>query len=386
MIEWLFFLLPLAAASGWWAAKRESASGRNRGAPDPDYFHGLNYLFDDQPDQAIDIFLKLAETNREAAEIQLALGGLFRRRGEVDRAIRVHQGLVARPRLGKRLRAFALYELGQDYLRAGLFDRAESLFGELVETEPHRRRALEGLREIYQQEKEWRKCLEVVHRLRELTGLAMAGEIAHYHCELAEEALRQGDLAVAHQCLREAEAEDPAGVRATLLQARLAREDGEQDRAIRLLRRAAAQDPRMLPEILPRWLELYRSRPWEEQLQALEEFAREHSGAALILALGEALRQTRGREAAVARLTDHVREYADLAVLERLLDLSESDRPLRVHRAVRQVVAHLHGQQPGYQCEHCGFIARRLHWQCPSCKHWGGILPVQPTAIAKPPS
>jgi len=390
VIEWLFLLLPLAAASGWWVAKRGTASvDGGKSVPDPAYFHGLNYLLDDQPDKAIDIFLKLAEVDSEAAEIQLALGGLFRRRGEVDRAIRVHQSLVARQNLGKQLRAFALYELGQDYMRAGLFDRAESLFNELVESKLHRRRALEGLLEIYQQEREWRRCLEVADRLQVLNGTPMGNEISHYHCELAEEALRKGDDGLAERCLHAAHAADAGCVRATMLQARLSMEGGELERAIALFRHVAVQAPHVLPEILPDLLDIHRQRPREELLDELRLLDREHASAPLALALSDVVQQAEGREAAIALLVEYVNGHADLAALERLLELNEpllacdGGQSMSVHRAMRRVVHHLRSNQPRYQCDQCGFVARRLHWQCPSCKRWGSIQPVQPPLIEK---
>jgi len=388
VIEWLFLLLPLAAASGWWAAKRDStSSGGAKGVADPAYFHGLNYLLDDQPDKAIDVFLKLAEVDSEAAEIQLALGGLFRRRGEVDRAIRVHQSLVARPGLDKQLRAFAVYELGQDYMRAGLFDRAESLFNELVENRLHRRRALEGLLEIYQQEKEWRKCMEVADRLQALTGTSMKGEIAHYHCELAEDALKRGDDVLAQRCLREAQEKDAACVRASLLQAQLSLEGGDIEQALTLFRRIAKQDARLLSEIIPLLLDVYRDRSGSELLDELHRLDSGCSSAPLTLAMSDATQRVQGAESAVALLTAYLQGRADVSVLARLLEIGEpwlardDMRARTAYRAMYRVVRHLEYSQSRYQCDHCGFAARRLHWQCPSCKRWGSIQPVEAPLI-----
>jgi lipopolysaccharide biosynthesis regulator YciM len=359
--------------------------------PDPAYFRGLNYLLDDQPDKAIDIFVKLAEMDSESAEIHLALGGLFRRRGEVERAIRVHQGLVARPKLGKELRAFALYELGQDYMRAGLFDRAESLFTELLEFRVHRGRALEGLLEIYQQEKEWVKCMEVAGRLHHLRGVPMHGEIAQYHCELAEEALRNGDEQLAERHLSDARSTDPSCVRATMLQARMAMERGETDQAAGLYRRVFAQGQRFLPEIVSGLIEAYRDRPAADLLDELRNRYADQPSGPLALALADALVQVGEGGKAVDLLVDFVGRYADLASLERLLDLHESGPASEgasapsVCGAVRRVVRYLNLHQVKYQCDHCGFVARQLHWQCPSCKHWGSIQPVQPPLIAATP-
>ncbi len=221
-MEWLFLLLPVAAASGWWVARHGPAARPSPGAmPDATFLRGLNYLLDQRPDKAIDVFLRLAEVDSETVEIHLALGSLFRGRGEVERAIRIHQNLVARPGLDPAQRGFALYELAQDYMRAGLFDRAESLLLELAEIEPQGRRALKALIEIYQQERDWTNALAVGERLQRLTSRPMAAELAQYRCELAEEALRSGDVQRAGDQLEAAQHVYPQCVRALILQARI---------------------------------------------------------------------------------------------------------------------------------------------------------------------
>lgn len=392
MSEWFLLLLPLAAASGWWAALRGSQRSGGGGAPDPAYFRGLNYLLDDQPDKAIDVFVKLAEMDSETAEVQLALGGLFRRRGEVDRAIRIHQGLMARQDLPKALRALALQELALDYMRAGLLDRAERLFEELTQFRDQRRRALLSLIDIYQQEKDWRRCLETADRLQSFLGEPMGVAMAHYHCELAEEALRLGDDEGAAAALRDALATDAGCVRATLLQARLALDRGEADRAIHLFQRVGDQGPRFLPEILPGLLEAFRGRPPSDLLETLRALHRAHPNGALLLALADAVERIEGRPPAIRLLVEHARGHADLAAVERLLELrelplaAEGAEALEMLRALSRVVRHLRSHQPRYRCDHCGYVARRLHWQCPGCKHWASIHPVEASTLAERPA
>jgi len=387
VIEWLLLLLPLAAASGWWAAKRSDAR-RGASAPTSDatFFRGLNYLLDEQPDKAIDVFLKLAEVDGETAETHLALGSLFRRRGEVDRAIRIHQNLVSRANLGKEQRGYALFELGQDYMRAGLFDRAERMFGELIEMTLHRKRALEALREIYQQEKDWGRCLEVAEQLQSITGEPLRTETAHYHCELAEEALKKGNAEATVAHLSRAHEADTHCVRATMLQARMAMSRNNVEGAVELYNRVAKQGPQFLPEILPDLLKAYRQCGRKDQLGELEHLYRDCRSPALALSLADAIQGEQGREAAIAFLVQHVSSNADLAALERLLQiwspiLPHGAQTRAVYDAILVVVEHLCARQPDHQCEHCGFVARRLHWQCPSCKRWGTIKPVQPESI-----
>jgi lipopolysaccharide biosynthesis regulator YciM len=389
VIELLLLLLPVAAASGWWAANRSDAGrGASGSSSDPSFFRGLNYLLNEQPDKAIDVFLKLAEVDGETVETHLALGSLFRRRGEVDRAIRIHQNLVARSNLSKEQRGYALYELGQDYMRAGLFDRAESMFGELVEMHVHRKHALEGLREIYQQEKDWVRCLEVAEQLQALTGESVRAEIAQYHCELAEEALKSGGGEAASAHLSRAQAVDPQCVRATMLQGQMEMSRGDAEAALAVYYRVAEQGPKFLPEIIPRLMEAYRHSGREDAISGLDRLYRVSPSPALALTLADALQRKEGNDAAIAFLLEYVSGHADLASLERLIELygprpEDDDRTRATYRAVLAVIDYLRSRQSEYQCEHCGFIARRLHWQCPSCKHWASIKPVQPERIGR---
>ncbi|MCG6897768.1 MAG: lipopolysaccharide assembly protein LapB [Thiocapsa sp.] len=388
MMELLFLLLPLAAASGWWMARRGTPLRRNeRSSPHPAFLRGLNYLLEEQPDKAIDMFLELVEVDGETVETHLALGSLFRRRGEVDRAIRIHQNLIARKNLSVEQRGDALFELGQDYMRAGLLDRAELLFQELVELRLNQQRALQSLRELYEQERDWAKCLEVTERLKPLTDHPMGVAIAQYHCELAEEARRAGRSARAQAELRSAHEADPGCVRAMMLEGRAALADGDPERAWSLFMQVAEQHAAYVPEVLPELIEALRQLGRDDVPGVLEGLARRHSSPALILSLSEVVAESQGQDAAMELLTRYLSRYADLAALERLFSLQasqapEADRPGRDRvRVALEVIRHLLARQPVYQCDHCGFQARSLHWQCPSCRCWGCVVPVQPEPI-----
>ncbi|NNF96569.1 MAG: tetratricopeptide repeat protein, partial [Halobacteria archaeon] len=188
MLEILFFLLPIAALSGWWLGRRSKARRQEESSLElpSSYLRGLNYLLNEQQDKAIDLFIQLLDVDNDTVETHLALGSLFRRRGEVDRAIRIHQNLIARPTLSKEQRMQALFELGQDYMRAGLLDRAETLLGELIGNEPHTVAALQHLLDIYQQEKDWDKAIQIAQRLESRTGQSKRNLIAQYYCEKAD--------------------------------------------------------------------------------------------------------------------------------------------------------------------------------------------------------
>jgi lipopolysaccharide biosynthesis regulator YciM len=384
LIELLFLLLPVAAVSGWLIARRSGSSAAQANAePAPAFFRGLNYLLNEQPDKAIDVFLKLAEVDSETIETHLALGALFRRRGEVDRAIRVHQNLVARPSLNKTQRGFAIYELGRDYMLAGLFDRAESLFNELVEMQQQQRRALRGLIEIYQAEKEWPRCLETAEMLQQISGEPMKTELAQFHCEMAEECLRAGDTLRARNHLLDAQSVDTDCIRAKMLQAQMEMTAGDAESAALLYRRVVERGPRYLPSMLPGLLECWHRLGRKNVANELEALFRAHPSPPLMLELSDAIERERGSKTALEFLDSYLREHADLAGVKRLLELRLRTGDAAASDAtLLDVVGQLLQMQPVYQCEHCGFEARALHWQCPSCKRWGSIKAVEPFPIA----
>ncbi|MBK5940821.1 lipopolysaccharide assembly protein LapB [Halochromatium roseum] len=390
MMQWLFLLLPIAAASGWLVAWRSGSRRRPEGScssGDPVFFRGLNYLLDEQPDKAIDVFLKLAEVDGETAETHLALGALFQRRGEVERAIRIHQNLVARENLSNAQRGYALYELGRDYMLAGLFDRAESLFLELVEQGLQDRRALRSLIEIYQAEKDWRRCLETADQLRRRSDQPMQTEIAQYHCELADECLRHARRDEARAHLLDAQAVDPNCIRATMIQAQMEMDGGDPDSALMLYRHLARRGPDYLPAMLPALLHCCERLNRQGIANELGDLFAAHPSPPLMLELSRAIEREQGPQAALEFLSDYLGAHADLVGTERLLELRLSRFPEQAAEGDAQlleVIRHLVAARPSYRCDQCGFEARALHWQCPSCKHWGSIKAVAAQPLRSP--
>ncbi len=390
MLELLLLLLPVAAASGWWAARHSQEKEKDFSIdPDPAYFRGLNYLLNEQPDKAIDIFIKLLEVDNETVETHLALGNLFRRRGEVDRAIRIHQNLIARPTLSREQRGLALLELGQDYMRAGLFDRAESLFRELVEMGLHRERALINLKEIYQQEKDWERCLQVVRQLETFSGQSHPTEIASYHCEQAQEALAGGDAVGAWTLTRKALDADRHCTRAWLIQADLEMARNGWKNAARIYRQVVQEDPQLLVETLGALRECHQQLGTQDGLiEFLRELYRNDDDTRVMLALSEILCSETGLDAALALVTEHVQQHADLLGLQRYIDYKRSASPRNprdetldmLHGMVDSLVA----KRAAYHCTRCGFSARHLHWQCPGCKGWGTVRLVSADVIESP--
>ena len=223
-------LLPVAAFSGWFVGRRDDVekkhAARSSSGMSPDYFKGLNYLLNDRPDKAIEVFIKVLEVESETVETHLALGNLFRRRGEVDRAIRIHQNLVARPTLDNEQRSLALLELGLDYMRSGLLDRAESLFKELLDGKMFERQALRNLVDIFQQEQDWDQALSYIRRLENQTNEEQHAVRAHFYCEKALIALANNDESAARHFLGTALKEDRKCVRASVMIADIASDRG----------------------------------------------------------------------------------------------------------------------------------------------------------------
>ncbi|WP_029134395.1 lipopolysaccharide assembly protein LapB [Sedimenticola selenatireducens] len=380
MMEFFWLLLPVAAASGWWAAKR-SISRQEVTVADrsPGYFSGLNYLLNEQPDKAIDVFIKMLEVDSDTVETHLALGNLFRRRGEVDRAIRIHQNLIARPMLNREQRAQALLELGQDYMKAGLFDRAESLFNELGEMNMFQAQALENLLTIYQQERDWDKCLQVAKQLGQRTGKSRRKECAHYYCELAEEAQFRKDLIKTSQLLKKAQQSDEDCVRATILQGKIEAMNGSPKNAIRTLRQVEKQDPAYLSEVLPAIIECYRELGNRKELvRYLRKLYELHQSVSSVLALTDFIQEDEGEEGAIRFLSSYLHAHPNLEGLDRMVGLSlkagKSDG-LESLQILQQILNKILESRAAYQCVSCGFSAKTMHWQCPSCKSWGSIKP-----------
>lgn len=383
MIEYLLLLLlPLAVYFGWWLARsfgRRAISKRNRLFSDQ-YFQGLNYLLNEQPDKAIEVFLELAEVNRDTVETHLALGNLFRRRGEVDRAIRFHQNIIAKPGLGPEQRTQALLELGEDYMRAGLLDRAERLFAELIETDAHTPAALRSLLEIYQQEKDWSKALEQAQRLEQVSGEHMGDMMAQFSCELAEAALAEGDRERARRHLRQARRNDPRCVRARFILADIAVQEDDPSAALDLYEEIAELDAEYVPELLDDYLDAAASAGETARCRAkLDEWASRYKGISLILKLTEFIAQEQGGEAAGRYLVESLTAKPSVRGLDRLIEL-KAEGNLDAESSddiLKAVTTRLLTRQPQYRCHHCGFSGQTHHWLCPSCRHWGTTKKIQ---------
>jgi lipopolysaccharide biosynthesis regulator YciM len=384
MEDLLLLLLPLAAASGWYAASRHYNkkylllhTHNLRQA----YCRGLNYLLSEKTDKAIDAFEALLVSDCETIDTHIALGNLYRRRGELEKAIEVHERLLDFPELSQEQRANAQFELGLDYLRAGLFDRAETIFQNLCGHETYRKGALQQLLQIYQHEKDWLLAAQCVGQLRRI-GKAPRGETAaQFLCEIAEEALMGNRDEEAQERLEEALREDPKCVRASLLKARLLMREGDFNGALSCLKQVEAQNTAYLPEILGPVSVCYErmDKPASELIGYLgylhETYGFEASG----LLLAERLHSEYGPARAsqyLQRMLDAQPSAKALRMLTGLLleegDGAQRDALARIDRALDR----LSSTRPRYACSQCGFSGFELHWRCPSCRHWESTRPM----------
>ncbi len=380
---WLL-LLPVAVVSGWLAARFDQRRpGRQKLDLPAAYFQGLNYLLNEQPDKAIEVFLRVLEVNSETVETHLALGSLFRRRGEVERAIRIHQNLIARPTLDKEQRTKALLELGQDYFKAGLLDRAENLFLELTEVRAHSEPALRQLLHIYQQERDWEKAISIARKLARASDKNMDPVIAQYWCELAEAAMARGNLPQAHEALREALKTDRQCVRASILSGDLAMKEKDPREAIKIWRRIEEQDARYLGEVAQRIADAYRQIDDPADMSDYFRQAHAHSGdQAMALILAGIIRQQDGRKAAEKFLIEWLRGKPNVHGLHELISLNLEEAQGQTRQdlmLLKVIIESLREQQQGYVCEQCGFKARKLHWLCPGCNRWNTVRAIGAT-------
>lgn len=383
MIDLWPLLLPAAAGSGWWMANRNKPKTDQRidNRLSREYVVGLNYLLNEQSDKAVDIFIKLLEVDSDTVETHLALGSLFRRRGEVDRAIRIHQNLIARPQLSILQRKESLMALGQDYMSAGVFDRAERIFLEVVELGGSKETSsLHGLLAIYQQEKAWEKALDVIKKLEISTGISLHTQAAHYYCEMANQALKANAMDKAVYCIKQAINVDSESVRASLMHANLEMKEGRYKQAIRSLKRVREQDADFLTEIIEPLVFCHKQLgEMDECITYLEQTLAEHPKASVIFVIADYMRQDKNVDVAIDFVADNLSKHPSIRGLNQLIywHLESAHGKVRDKlQMLYDITSKFLDNKPVYRCGHCGFGGKHLHWHCPSCKNWGRMKPV----------
>jgi lipopolysaccharide biosynthesis regulator YciM len=373
-LQWLLIGLPVAFALGWLGSRFDLRQFRrdSRDAPRA-YFKGLNLLLNEQQDKAIDAFIEAVQNDPDTTDLHFALGNLFRRRGEFERAVRVHQHLLQRADLAAAERHRAQHALAQDFLKAGLFDRAEEAFRALDGT-AYQAEAQLALLMLYERSRDWARAIEVAARIEAAGGASLAARVAHYWCELAQAADDRGDADGADAALRRARQVEPTAVRPLVLSGR---------RLVRQQRPA---------EALAAWDELRRCQPAAFALvaaeyadaalacargpaarQALLEAARQQPGIDVLRALGR-LEASPGDESR-QRLLDLMHQQPTLSAALDLLAGPAENLDAQALQALRQVLVAAAKPLQRYRCAACGFEAQHWFWQCPGCLNWDSYPP-----------
>ena len=371
-LSWL--LLPLGVVFGWALATRTRGRGHEHMPTDRESASGM--LLEDLSDDAVSAIVQAAGQQPALAELQLTLGSLFRRRGEVDRAIGIHQSLLSNASLSRELRNGAQYELARDYQKAGLMDRAEDLLTQLIDAGVHTAPILEALLAMHEQARDWNLAIAVAERLQSVQARDFGKVLANYHCELAEQALALQKQAEARQFARRALELNPSSVRASLMLGSMAERNGDAVGALRAYRRVPDQDPRFIPEVvvpLERCAEAI-GHP-EMFAEFVDEAEQRYPLSGAIMQIRARLIRKRGGDASaylMSRLAQHPHWGGLLAWIEAQGGNRAGEPDLAM---LRETLRKRLAERPGYRCTQCGLAAGLLFWQCPSCRSWDTIIP-----------
>jgi len=379
---WWLLALPLFFSLGWLAARVDLKQLLAESTALPAaYFKGLNFLITNQHDKAIEAFSEAVQANTESLELHFALGSLFRRRGEVDRAIHLHLNLLNKQELAPQQKLAVTAELAQDYLKAGLLDRAEELF-ESLDDDRYRQPALRALLEIYVREREWERAVKAATELERLSGVPFRIEIAHYYCEMAVKSILANDIHSARFELDQALNANKNCVRANVLLGDLEAEAHAHKAAISTWKRIEFQKPEYLGLIAPKLLNSYRALNQTQQgLTLLQTYLQTYKLPSLLNVLFEATLAEEGAASAAKLARNELIKKPSLNTLDQLLqaraiiETNQQDTQL-----MQQAVRHAIGNRTAYSCEQCGFKAKYHHWQCPACNAWEA-LPAEPSTI-----
>ena len=377
----LLLVLIAAVGIGWWLGQREYRQKRNSQLGlQADYYRGLNYLLNQQTDEALELFIHALEVNSQTVDTHLALGSLFRRRGEVDKAIQIHQNLLSSKGLDQEQVMLAELELAHDFIKAGLLDRAEELLLDIVQ-QPNQQtaNATELLVDVYQREQDWHKALEAGSAAHVSASVDLAQRLSHFCCELAEEALQSDQQQEGLDYLKRAKRHNADNPRVSFLRAQLSIQQENFRDAKRHLLIMAQQDEQLVPEIIQPlrlcFTQLGDIDGWRAWLnQAMTEYP----SSSLLLAQAHEIGQQNDSEAA-SYLTENLRQRPSLKGFNYLIDLHmqwASENAKDSLQVLKGLTVALQRSKPHYRCRQCGFAGNSMHWQCPSCHQWGSTKPI----------
>lgn len=381
LFQWL--LLTAAVAAGWFVGRyfRSDKRAVRDISDESSVRERLQFLFTNYSDQAVENFVQSLAVNKDTVGLHLSIGAHFRNKGETDRATLIHQNLLARPELPAHFSPQVTFELGRDYLAAGLLDRAEALFHQLMDDRGYGERGAAQLIELYQQEREWGKAAQVARTLMKgNVNPQLARQLAYITCELANENLQKDDRWGAQKLAREALSIDPDCVRASFILSNLQARQGNYREAANACLKVFQQNPEFGPEAIDRFMKLERSHgDVGRNVKKLKKLYEQHHGTSLLLALAEAVERSSGRQAAVDLLRSELETRPSVRGLLRLVELAGYERGLATGegRLVSRIGQLILNNRPVYRCVSCGFSGQQLHWWCPSCKEWETVRPIQ---------
>lgn len=391
MIELLFLLLPIAAAYGWYMGHRSAQKDREdfSNKLSRDYVTGVNFLLSNQTEKAVDLFLNMLQKQEAENEIEsdsqfeaeLTLGNLFRSRGEVDRALRIHQALDRSPNYTFEQKLLAKQQLAKDFMAVGFYDRAENLYITLVDEPEFAGGALQQLAVIYQKTKEWKKAINVAEKLAKIAPKEDNIELAQYYCEYVQ-ALPNGHKENSQQILQQALKVAPGCVRASMMLADLNIAQQDYQSAVRILENVLNQNPNYIGEVLPQLKECYRQL---DQLDNFELFlirvTQEIRNSSVELALADLIAEKDGRSAAQGKVYQQLNHNPSMFLFHRFIEYQIDDAEegrgkdslVLLHKLVGERIK----QGFDYRCVNCGYQSHKLMWCCPSCRQWEKVKPIR---------
>ena len=379
MIEILYLLLPLAFYSGWKAAKKNNTKQciqSNKLADD--YVKGVNYLLSEKPDKALEVFINHPDVDEYTAETYLLLGNMFRNRGELDRALCLHQNLIARPSLNKDQREAVMFSLGEDYLAAGMLDRAEGVFQELLLLGPNDVNACAPLRRIYEQTNEWEKAINAIDCLKgKKIPIAYKKLIAHYYCEMADIEMTKGKLHRVEEYIAKANKSYKESARVMVLQADLLERKKNSQKAFAMYLKALQRYSRLLSHLFEKTVKVATRTGQRNKLEnlLLELYHKDTSALSYLL---EMLSSSSSNAISIDFLLDDLKnKKLDIASISESITLLQQEnnccQEYEKLPLIKQALDHYLQDKAGFQCQNCGYQMQDYLWRCPACSQWDKV-------------
>ncbi|REL26605.1 lipopolysaccharide assembly protein LapB [Thalassotalea euphylliae] len=384
MLELLFLLLPVAMGYGWFMG-RNSIKQKDQNAKQDlsiKYSTGLNYLLSNQQDKAIDYLIEALKVEDDTVEAHFAMANLFRKRGELDRALKVHEHLVRNGNLPTKAKQQAIFELAKDFLTAGLYDRAEHMFHKLLKAKPYQRKSLGYLLQIYQSTKDWQQGIALKKTIFKLKDKKLLHNLANFYCEQALEAQKQGEFISVIELLEQALVCDPKSCRANWHLASVYEEHKQHDQAAKCYRAIYKQDKDFFPEVIEKMHACYQAMGDEGAFfQFIKNVYDETGTTSTLIKYLELVSAKYGAEKAIEFLLAGLKRRPTIRGFKHFIKLQlaneSADNQTESLDVIKELVSAYLKMRPRYSCRSCGFNSSTHYWSCPSCHEWEQLKPVR---------